>query len=238
MKVEIWSDVMCPFCYIGKRRFEQAMEQFEHSDDIDIEWKSFQLNPDQETRPGKNVTEYLAEVKGWSIEQADQMNRHVTEMAAEAGLDFNFDDAVVANSFNAHRFTHFAKSRDKGNEAEEALFRAYFTNGKNTDDIDTLAELGADIGLDKEDLRSALESDKFANAVQQDILAARNMGIQGVPFFLFDRKYAISGARESEVFTRALEKSWNEWKEKKMPVDIANPRNGTACKPEEGCTTN
>lgn len=238
MKVEIWSDVMCPFCYIGKRRFEQAMEEFEKFNDIDIEWKSFQLNPDMETQPGKNVTEYLAEVKGWSIEKADQMNRHVTEMAAEAGLDFNFEDAVVANSFNAHRFTHFAKARNKGNEAEEALFKAYFTDGKNTDDIDTLAELGADIGLDKKEIRSMLESDKYANAVQQDILAARNMGIQGVPFFLFNRKYAISGAQESEVFTKALEKSWNEWKEKNTQVEIADLNNGAACTPEEECSSN
>lgn len=238
MKVEIWSDVMCPFCYIGKRRFEEALEQFEHANDINIEWKSFQLNPDLETRPDKNVTEYLAEIKGWSIEQADQMNRHVKEMAAEAGLDFNFDSAVVANSFNAHRFAHFAQSQGKGDEAEEALFKAYFTDGKNTDDIDTLAELGAGIGLEKEKIRSVLESDRFANAVQQDILAARNMDIQGVPFFLFDRKYAISGARESEVFTRALDKSWNEWKEKHTPVEIADIRNGAACTSDEGCGTN
>lgn len=233
MKVEIWSDVMCPFCYIGKRRFEKALEQFQHANDIDIEWKSFQLNPDMETQPDKNVTEYLAEVKGWTIEQADQMNRHVKEMAAEEGLDFNFDEAVVANSFNAHRFAHFAKSRDKGNEAEEALFKAYFTEGKNTDDIATLAELGADIGLDKKEVHSVLESNDFENAVQQDILAARNLGIQGVPFFLFNRKYAISGSREVEVFKQALQKSWQEWNNE-SPSEVADQK-GAACSPDGEC---
>jgi predicted DsbA family dithiol-disulfide isomerase len=211
MKVEIWSDVMCPFCYIGKHRFEQALKQFDFSDDIDIDWKSFQLNPNLETQPGKNITEHLAEVKDWSLERADQMNRHVSTMASEAGLNFNLDKAVIANSFNAHRFVHFAKTNGKGNEAEESLFKAYFTKGQNIDDIDTLVELGESLGLNNEETRLVLESDKFANAVKQDILAARNLGIQGVPFFLFNRKYAISGAREIEVFEQALQKSWQEW---------------------------
>lgn len=219
MKVEIWSDVMCPFCYIGKRRFEQALQQFEYASNIDTEWKSFQLNPNMKTQPGKNVTEHLAEVKDWSIEQADQMNRHVKDMASEAGLEFNLDKAVVANSFNAHRFAHLAKSRSRGNKAEELLFKAYFTDGKNIDDIDILAELGSEIGIDENEVRKVLQGQQYSNAVKQDILAAKNMGIQGVPFFLFDRKYAISGARESEVFTRALQKSWSDWKEKNTPVE-------------------
>ena len=210
MKVEIWSDVMCPFCYIGKRQFEQALDEFDHAGDIELEWRSFQLNPDMETQPDKNVTEHLAEVKGWPIEQAEQMNRRVTDMADELGLDYQLDQAVVANSFRAHRFAHFAQSRGKGDEAEEALFRAYFTEGRNTDDIDTLVELARDLGLDAEATREVLESDRFSNAVKQDIEVAKNLGIGGVPFFLFDRKYAVSGAQGSDVFLQALQKSWQE----------------------------
>lgn len=213
MNIEIWSDVMCPFCYIGKRRLEQTLQEFEHSDDIHIEWKSFQLNPELETDPDKNVTEYLAEVKGWSIEQADQINHRVTDMAREVGLKFNFDKAVVANSFDAHRFAHFAKERDKGHDAEEALFKAYFTDGKNTADHQNLAELGKQIGLDKKEVLEILKSDRYANAVREDIREARDLQIQGVPFFLFNRKYAVSGAQAIDVFANALTKSWQDWKQ-------------------------
>jgi len=220
MKVEIWSDVMCPFCYIGKRRFEQALANFEHADEVEVEWKSFQLNPEMKTQPDKSVTEHLAEVKGWSLEQADQMNRHVSDMAAEVGLEYNLDEAVVANSFQAHRFAHYAKRQGKGNKAEEALFKAYFTDGKNTDDRATLIELGDEIGLDVEEVKKVLKSDRYTNAVKQDIMAAKNLGINGVPFFLFNRKYAISGAREAEVFTQALSKSWSEWKNDNEAVEV------------------
>jgi len=126
MKVEIWSDVMCPFCYIGKRRFEDALKNSEHKDDIQIEWKSFQLNPDMKTDPSVNIDQYLARVKGWSLEQAQDMNAHVTAMAAEAGLTYNFDRAVVANSFNAHRFTHLAKKTWPGRCRRGAIVQSLF----------------------------------------------------------------------------------------------------------------
>ena len=235
MKVEIWSDVMCPFCYIGKRRFEQALANFDHAKEVEVEWKSFQLNPEMETRPDKSVTEHLAEVKGWSLEQADQMNRHVTDMAADVGLEYNLDQAVVANSFQAHRFTHYAKEQGKGDEAEEALFKAYFTDGKNTDDRATLKELGSEIGLDSEELEKVLEGDRYANAVKQDIITAKNIGINGVPFFLFNRKYAISGAQETEVFIRALDKSWSEWKNENRPIEMQGSSETQSCKPGEAC---
>lgn len=211
MKVEIWSDVMCPFCYIGKRRFEQALDQFEYADDIKVEWKSFQLNPDMETDPDLNINDYLADVKGWSPEQAQQMNQRVTDMAAEMGLEYNMDEAVVANSFDAHRLVQFAKDYNKGSEAEEALFRAYFTEGKNIADHGTLAKIADDIGLDGDKVTNMLDSDQYANAVKHDIQIASGMNIQGVPFFVFGRKYAVSGARETSVFLKALKQSWNEW---------------------------
>ncbi|PAU93909.1 disulfide bond formation protein DsbA [Aliifodinibius salipaludis] len=209
MKVEIWSDVMCPFCYIGKRRFENALKNFEYADEVKIKWRSFQLNPDMETDPNANINEYLAKAKGWSLEQAQQMNQRVTDMAADEGLEYNMDQAVVANSYDAHRLAQFSKDRGKADEMEEALFNAYFTDGKNIADHQTLIGLAKDIGIDPTEAQSILESDKYANAVDHDIQLAQNINITGVPFFLFDQKFGVSGARETEVFLKALKQSWN-----------------------------
>ncbi|WP_445666060.1 DsbA family oxidoreductase [Fodinibius sp. AD559] len=209
MEVEIWSDVMCPFCYIGKRRFENALENFEYEDEVEITWRSFQLNPDMQTDPNANINDYLAEAKGWSLDQAQQMNQRVTSMAADEGLEYNMEQAVVANSYDAHRLVQFSKDRGKANEMEEALFKAYFTDGKNIADHQTLIGLAKDVGIDPTEAKSILESEKYANAVNHDIQLAQNINITGVPFFLFDRKFAVSGARETEVFLKALKQSWN-----------------------------
>ena len=131
IKVEIWSDVMCPFCYIGKRKFESALAQFKDKDKVEIVWKSFQLNPNQITDPSKSTVQYLAETKGWSMDYTRSTIQHVTGMAESVGLHYDFDKAVVANSFDAHRLIQFAKSKGKGDAAEERLFKAYFTEGKN-----------------------------------------------------------------------------------------------------------
>jgi len=232
MKVEIWSDVMCPFCYIGKRRFEDALQKSAHKDEIEVEWKSFQLNPNMVTSPDTNINQYLAKVKGWSIEQAEEMNAYVTNMAAEAGLTYNFDKAVVANSFKAHRFTHLAKQHGLGDAAEEQLFKAYFTDGKNTDDIDTLIELGKAIGLDAAEVKQTLESDAYAGEVQQDITEARRLGISGVPFFVLDRKYGISGAQSPDVFEGTIEKAFAEWQQENPKLDIIE---GESCGPDGNC---
>ncbi|MFD0793296.1 DsbA family protein [Mucilaginibacter litoreus] len=211
MKVEIWSDVMCPFCYIGKRRFEDALQQFAHNDKVEVEWKSFQLNPNMQTDPSTNINQYLADAKGWTIDYARQMNAHVTQMAAEVGLEYNMDNAVVANSFKAHRFTHLAKKHGLGAQAEEQLFKAYFTNGKNIDDTDTLAELGQTIGLNTDEVKQALDSNQFADDVRHDIAEAQYLGIQGVPFFVMNEKYAVSGAQAVPVFVQTLDKAFEEW---------------------------
>jgi predicted DsbA family dithiol-disulfide isomerase len=232
MKVEIWSDVMCPFCYIGKRRFEDALGKSIHKDEIEIEWKSFQLNPDMVTDPGININQYLAGVKGWSLEQAKEMNAHVTEMAAEAGLTYNFDKAVVANSFKAHRFTHLAKKHGLGDVAEEQLFKAYFTDGKNTDDINTLIELGTAIGLDAAEVKQTLESDAFAEEVKFDIYESQQLGVRGVPFFVLDRKYGVSGAQSVPVFEETIEKAFTEWQQANPKLDIIE---GESCGPDGNC---
>lgn len=210
MKVEIWSDVVCPFCYIGKRKFEAALDKFPHKDEIEIEWKSYQLSPGIKTDPKKNAHQYLAEHKSVSLEEATEMNNQVAKMAAENGLTYNFDKAIVANSFIAHRFSHFAKQYAKQNKAEEVLFRAYFTEGKNIDDINTLAELGAQIGLNLNTVKETLKTTMFSDDVHMDIYEASQVGVKGVPFFVFDEKYAISGAQDSSLFLQVLEKSFAE----------------------------
>lgn len=206
MNVEIWSDVMCPFCYIGKRHFEQALNEFPGKDSVTIVWKSFQLNPEMVTDPSKNINQFLAEHKGISIGQAKQMNDRVTEMARNAGLTYDFDKAIVANSFDAHRLSHFAKKYGKQDAVEERLFKAYFTEGKNTADHKTLIQLAVESGLDAEETRTMLAGNEFADAVETDIYEAQQVGVRGVPFFVFDNKYAVSGAQPSQLFLQVLNK--------------------------------
>ncbi|WP_460948579.1 DsbA family oxidoreductase [Spirosoma daeguense] len=234
MEVEIWSDVMCPFCYIGKRKFEAGLAQFANKKDVNIVWKSFQLNPAMKTEPNKSINQYLAEVKGWSLEQATQMNDRVTDMAREVGLDYHFDRAIVANSFDAHRMVQLAKKHGLGDAAEERLFRAYFTEGKNTADHATLLELGTDVGIDADELSKVLASDNYSDAVRHDIYEAQQLGVRGVPFFVINRKYAVSGAQAPETFQGALETAWAEWQQQNAPLVTVNEDDAT-CTPEDGC---
>ncbi|HVS93474.1 MAG TPA: DsbA family oxidoreductase [Mucilaginibacter sp.] len=233
MKIEIWSDVMCPFCYIGKRRFESAMNQFGHKDQLEVEWKSFQLNPYMKTDPSVNINQYLAEAKGITADHARQLNDYVTGMAAKEGLKYDFDKAIVANSFDAHRLSRLAKRHGLSDEMEEALFKAYFTEGKNTDDKQTLVDLGAAVGLDRDEIIQMLESDAFADKVKHDIAEAQYLGIQGVPFFVLNNKYGISGAQEVPAFSETLEKAFSEWQEENKPgLTIIE---GESCTPDGVC---
>ena len=204
--VEIWSDVMCPFCYIGKRKFEQALEQFPGKDAVEVEWKSFQLNPEMKTEPSKSINEYLAEHKGISLARAKEMNERVTAMAAEVGLTYDLGRAVVANSFDAHRLSHFAKKHGRQDAVEERLFKAYFTEGKNTADHGTLVSLAVEAGLNAEEVRAMLAGTEFSDDVNRDIYEASQVGARGVPFFVFDNKDAVSGAQPSELFLQVLNK--------------------------------
>ena len=206
IKVEVWSDVACPFCYIGKRKFEEGLAQFEHKGQVEIEWKSFILDPTKVSDPSMALYESLAKRKGISFEQAKQMGTYATEAAQKVGLVYDFDKAVVANTFNVHRFLHYSKTKGLQNEAKELVLKAYFTEGKNIDDISTLIELGTQIGLDRTELKSILNSDKYSTEVNQDIAEAKEIGVQGVPFFVFDRKFVVSGAQDSQVMLNTLEK--------------------------------
>lgn len=230
IKIEVWSDVMCPFCYIGKRRLESALAQFPNQDQVEIEWKSFQLDPETKTNPNLSIHEYLAGRKGWSVEQAKQIGAQVADMAKTEGLNYQFDQAIVANSFKAHRFAHFAKTQGKGNEAEELLFQSYFTDGKNIDDTQTLVNLGTILGLHAAETERVLNSDEFTDDVRQDIYEAQQVGVRGVPFFVFNHKYVISGAQASDTFLGALE---TVWKESQQETTIL--ADGASCDADGNC---
>lgn len=206
MKIEIWSDIVCPFCYIGKRRFEKALEQFSNKSNIEIEWKSFQLDPSMERQAAGSIDQYLAERKGFSIEQAKQMNNHVSQMAKEVGLDYHFEIAIPNNTKLAHRLLHFAKQQGKQNEMKERLMQAYFIKGEDIGDITILAKCANEIGLDKNEVVEILQNNAYENEVQIDLYHAQQIGVTGVPFFVFNNKYAISGAQASETFLELLSK--------------------------------
>jgi predicted DsbA family dithiol-disulfide isomerase len=211
MKIEIWSDVMCPFCYIGKRKFEAALENFKNKENVEIVWKSFQLNPALKTDPSKNTIQHLAETKGWTMEYTRNTIAYVSNMAKEVGLYYDFDKAVVANSFDAHRLIQMAKKYGKGNVAEERLFKAYFTEGKNTADHLTLINLAKEIGLDETEVKNMLAGNNFKEEVMKDLAEAEQLRVSGVPFFVFDRKFAVSGAQDTKVFADTLAKAWSEF---------------------------
>lgn len=232
MKVSIWSDVRCPFCYIGKRKFEKALEAFSDKDKVEVIWRSFELDPDLETRTDVNVVDYIAAIKGMSKEQAEEMHDHVSRVAGEVALEFHFDRAVLANSFNAHRLIQLAKSYGLGNEMEEQLFQAHFTDGKNIDDHEVLVQAGVAVGIDEKEVKDMLSSGAFAEAVRRDEEEAHAIGVRGVPFFVFNDRYAVSGAQSPDVFLQALHQSWLSF-EKDRTIEPAE--NGGACSPGERC---
>ncbi|MBN8701442.1 MAG: DsbA family oxidoreductase [Bacteroidetes bacterium] len=212
MRVEIWSDVLCPFCYIGKRKFENALQQFKQKDSVIVEWKSYQLDPEFVSGDAKSYVDYLATRKGFSLQQVNQMFGNVTEMAQSVGLNYRFDNAIVANSHKAHQLTHLAKKHRKESEIEEALFSAHFIEGKDIGNEDILIAIAKSSGIDEQEAKTALQSNLYANDVAKDIEEATKLGVQGVPFFVFNRTYAVSGAQDSNVFLKTLEKVATELK--------------------------
>ena len=234
MQVEIWSDVMCPFCYIGKRNFEAAFDQFANAKNIEVIWKSFQLDPSLPEKEVLDHEQYLVERKGFSKEQVKGMLNQVTQTARNAGLDYHFDKVITVNSFNAHRLIQAAKAKGLGDAAEEQLFKAYFTDGKDIADKATLTELGKAVGLTTQEVDDALTNDLYAAKVHQDIDEARQIGVSGVPFFVFDRRYAVSGAQPAEAFTQTIEKAFSEWREKNPGLSLEFTE-GPACTPDGNC---
>lgn len=208
--IEVWSDVVCPFCYIGKRELENALARFPHGDQVKVVWKSFELDPGAPVRSAENTYAMLSRKYGLSLEQAKERTRGVRERAAGLGLDYDFDKTIVGSSFDAHRLLQYAKSQGKGDAMKERLFRAYFTEGKHIADRATLIALAGEAGLDEAGARSALEGTAWTEQVRADEQEARQLSISGVPFFVFDRRFAVSGAQSNAVFQQALEKAWAE----------------------------
>ena len=210
MKIEVWSDFVCPFCYIGKRRLEAALEEFSHQEHVFIEYKSYELDPDAKVNSRMTMNELLAEKYGMSIEKVKEMNENVIRQAADVGLIYNFDNLQPTNTFDAHRLTQYATKQNKGNEMTERLLKAHFTESAHIGDHHTLIKLAVEIGLDQEEVGAILQTCKNTKNVRHDEEQAKEMGVQGVPFFVFNEKYAVSGAQPIEVFSEVLEKVWEE----------------------------
>ncbi|WP_151086905.1 DsbA family oxidoreductase [Hymenobacter baengnokdamensis] len=231
MKVEIWSDVVCPFCYIGKRKFEKALGEFAHRAEVQVEWKSFELTPDFVPVPGESIHASLAKKKGVPEAEGRRMNDYMTQAAKEVGLSYQFDKAIPANTFLAHQLIHFGAQHGRQDATKERLFAAYYLEGRDLNSVDTLTNLAAEIGLDAEAARQALLAGTYAEAVRRDEYEAQQIQVRGVPFFVFDDKYAVSGAQPSEVFAQVLNTVWQEAHPKAQPAVLAD---GPACGPD-GC---
>lgn len=230
MKIEIWSDIMCPFCYIGKRKLELALADFKFKDQVEIIWHSFLLQPYLKYEEGKDIYDFLQDSKGLQSDQARELTHYVTEMAKQVGLDFDFNKIVVANTFDAHRFTHFAAKKGLQNEAEERLFAAYFVEGKNIGDHQVLIELGNELGLEDREVMEMLHSGAYGDAVKKDVKEAQNLNIRGVPYFIFNRKYGLSGAQPVNVFLEVLQKA----DEEESPIVDITSKNSPSCN-DEAC---
>jgi len=205
IRLEIWSDIVCPFCYIGKRHLEAALKKFERRDRVQVTWKSFELDRSAERDPKTSVYEMLSKKYGISLEAARQSTERVARWGETVGLRFDFDRVVPANSFDAHRLVHLAAKHGLQAAAHERLFAAHFTEGLRIDDLETLRRIGAGLGLDAEAVKKLLEGDGYATDVRRDEEEAYSLGVGGVPFFLFNRQTAISGAQPVETFLEALE---------------------------------
>lgn len=211
MKIEVWSDYVCPFCYIGKRRLEQALEQFPHRDQVEVEFKSFELEPNAKPYSGQSIHELLASKYGMPVAQAKEMNENLGQQAAELGLNYNFDEMKNTNTFDAHRLTKYAATVGKEKELTELLLQSYFVEGKLISDHDVLAGLAESVGVERQEALDVLKDEKkYANDVRIDEAIAQQIGVTGVPFFVINQKYSISGAQPTSTFLGALQQVWNE----------------------------
>jgi predicted DsbA family dithiol-disulfide isomerase len=210
LTVDIWSDVVCPWCYIGKRRFEAALEGFEHRDDVTVLWHSFELDPEAPPVAEGRSAERLAAKYGMSVEEASARQAEITALAAQDGLTYNLAESRGGNTFDAHRLIHLAAEHGLGDAVMERLMNAYFSEREAIGDPDTLQRLAGGAGLPADEVREVLEGDRYADAVRADERAATQIGIRGVPFFVLGRKYGVSGAQPSEVLLQALQQAWDE----------------------------
>jgi predicted DsbA family dithiol-disulfide isomerase len=222
MKIEVWSDYVCPFCYIGKRRLEVALDQFPHKEQVEVEFKSFELDPNSPKNIGQNIHEVLAQKYGMSVEKAKEANQGVGQQAATVGLTFNFDAMKPTNTFDAHRLAKFAKTQGKEPVVSEKLLHAYFTESKHIGDFETLADIAEASGLNRQEVLEVLhDQNAYATEVRKDESLAQQYGVRGVPYFVINQKYAISGAQPTETFIGALQKIWDEESPRPMLQDLS-----------------
>lgn len=225
MRVDIFSDVVCPWCAVGKRRFESALRRFDHADEVEVVWRAFELDPGAPAmREGDNV-ERLARKYGMSREQAEAANRRLTELAAAEGLDFHLDKVRPGNTFDAHRLLHLAGLAGSAlqDRLKERLFVAYFSEGEAIGDHDTLVRLASEAGLDADACREVLAGDRYAAEVRADEEEAAELGVTGVPFFVIDGRFAIPGAQDAETVVRVLDQAWR----KAHPLEVTAPPAGS-----------
>jgi predicted DsbA family dithiol-disulfide isomerase len=206
--VDIWSDVVCPWCYIGKRRFEEAAASFDHADDLEVVWRSFELDPTAPPERAGDAVAHLARKYGVTREQAQAMEDRVTLTAAKLGLEYHLDRARRGNTFDAHRLLHLAADRGVQSALKERLLAAYFTDGEPIGDPDTLVRLATGVGLDANEVRAVLAGDVHAEAVRRDERLATGLGVTGVPFFVFGRAIAVGGAQSPEILLEAMDHAW------------------------------
>ena len=210
MRVDIWSDVVCPWCYVGKRRFEAALAAFPHRDSVEVHWRSFELDPRAPRRRDGDRIEHLAAKYRIERDQAEAMDRQITEAARTVGLDFQLARTQGGNSFDAHRLLHLAADHGLADEVKERLLQGYFSEGEPIGDPVTLARLAVDAGLPAAEVDEVLAGDRYADAVRADERHAQALGATAVPFFVVDETYGIAGAQPPEVFTNVLERAWSE----------------------------
>jgi predicted DsbA family dithiol-disulfide isomerase len=210
MKIEVWSDFVCPFCYIGKRRLEMALDKFEHKDKVELVFKSFELDPSAKKKYDENIHELIAKKYEIPLEQAKALNAQIVDQAKDVDLSYNFDDLIPTNTFDAHRLSHYAKTEGKMNELSERFLKAYFVDSLNISDHKVLASLADQVGLNRDEALRVLESDQYGADVRKDEETASKLKITGVPYFVFNNKYAISGAQPVELFLEVLEKAKEE----------------------------
>jgi predicted DsbA family dithiol-disulfide isomerase len=228
MNVEIWSDIACPWCYVGKRRFEAALAEFDHRDDVEVTWRSFELDPGAPREREGDRVEHLAQKYGTTREQAQSMHDQMTQVAAADGLDFRFDIARDGNMFDAHRMVHLADAHGLQDAMKERLFRAYLSEGQVMGDPATLERLALEVGVPHDEVRDVLATDRYAADVRADEQLASSLGITAVPFFVVDRSIAASGAQPPALLRELLERAWEQ--RSPLPTVIG----GEACGPD-GC---
>ncbi|TWP34595.1 DsbA family oxidoreductase [Leekyejoonella antrihumi] len=231
MNVDIWSDIACPWCYIGKRRFEKALADFPHRDEVTVTWHSFQLDPSLPEHYDGTAIEYLSERKGMPTGQVREMFTHVAAQAKGEGLSYDFDHLVVANSLRGHQLLHLSKEHGVADLVKEALLSAHFEHGQDIGDQQVLTGIGTAAGLDADEIGDVLRTERFQGAIEADIEQARAIGIQGVPFFVVGERYGVSGAQPPELIRQALEKAWTETN----PVVMVDSSSGEAACGPDGC---